>query len=98
DFHVTGVQTCALPISPLRLLVPGWYGVANVKWLSDIHVQDRRYMGRFMARDYVTLSRREVGGVERWDERSVTRMQLKSSIVRLRSEERRVGTGCGSGG
>lgn len=69
--------------APLRLLVPGWYGVANVKWLSDIHVQDRRYMGRFMARDYVTLSRREVGGVERWDERSVTRMQLKSSIVRL---------------
>ena len=26
--------------SPLRLLVPGWYGVANVKWLSQIHVQE----------------------------------------------------------
>lgn len=25
--------------SPLRLLVPGWYGVANVKWLSNLHVQ-----------------------------------------------------------
>ena len=27
-------------------------------------------MGRFMARDYVTLSKIDVGGVERWDERS----------------------------
>ena len=26
--------------APLRLIVPGWYGVANVKWLSQIHVQD----------------------------------------------------------
>src|SRR5690606_24567686 len=34
--------------APLRLVVPGWYGVANVKWLEQIHVQDRRYMGRFM--------------------------------------------------
>ena len=69
--------------APVRLIVPGWYGVANVKWLEQIHVQDRRYMGRFMARDYVTLSRRDVGGVERWEERSVTRMQLKSSIIRV---------------
>ena len=69
--------------APVRLIVPGWYGVANVKWLEHIHVQDRRFMGRFMARDYVTLSKIDVGGVERWDERSVTRIQLKSSIVRI---------------
>ena len=69
--------------APVRLVVPGWYGVANVKWLNQIHLQDRRYMGRFMARDYVTLSRREIGGVERWEERSVTRMNLKSSIIRV---------------
>ena len=67
----------------MRLIVPGWYGICNVKWLTQIHVQDRRYMGRFMARDYVTLSRRNIGGVERWEERSVTRMRLKSSIVRV---------------
>jgi DMSO/TMAO reductase YedYZ molybdopterin-dependent catalytic subunit len=69
--------------APVRLLVPGWYGVANVKWLEQVHVQDRRYMGRFMARDYVTLSRRDIGGEERWEERSVTKMQLKSSIIRV---------------
>ncbi|MFL2547356.1 MAG: molybdopterin-dependent oxidoreductase [Candidatus Rariloculaceae bacterium] len=69
--------------APLRLIVPGRYGVSNVKWLKQIHVQDRRYMGRFMARDYVTLSRRDIGGVERWEERSVTKILLKSAIVRV---------------
>lgn len=69
--------------APLRVLVPGWYGVANVKWVGQIHVQDTRYMGRFMARDYVTLQKTSIGGEERWEERSVTRIQLKSSIVRV---------------
>ena len=68
---------------PLRLIVPGWYGVANVKWLSQIHVQNTRYMGRFMGRDYVTLKKANIGGVERWMENSVTTMNLKSSIIRV---------------
>lgn len=68
---------------PVRLLVPGWYGVANVKWLTQIHVQDTRYMGRFMGRDYVTLKRETVGGQERWVENSVARMNLKSVIARV---------------
>lgn len=68
---------------PLRLLVPGWYGVANVKWLTQIHVQDTRYMGLFMGRDYVTLKREAVGGVERWVENSVTAMNLKSVVARV---------------
>ena len=40
---------------PLRLIAPGWYGVANVKWLTRIEVVDRRFAGRFMARDYVSI-------------------------------------------
>ena len=68
---------------PLRLIVPGWYGVANVKWLTQIHVQNTRYMGRFLGRDYVTLKKENLGGLERWVENSVTTMNLKSSIVRV---------------
>jgi len=68
---------------PVRLVVPGWYGVANVKWITQIHVQDTRYMGRFMGRDYVTLKKTNVGGVDRWVENSVTTMNLKSSIIRV---------------
>jgi DMSO/TMAO reductase YedYZ molybdopterin-dependent catalytic subunit len=68
---------------PVRVLIPGFYGVANVKWLTQIHVQNRRYMGRFMGRDYVTLKKEAVGDSERWVENSVTRIQLKSSVVRV---------------
>lgn len=68
---------------PVRLIVPGWYGVANVKWLNQIHVQDTRYMGRFMGRDYVTLKKENIGGVERWVENSVTKMNLKSAVIRV---------------
>ena len=38
--------------APVRLIAPGWYGVANVKWINRIEVRDTRFMGRFMARDY----------------------------------------------
>jgi len=69
--------------NPVRLIIPGWYGVANVKWLNQIHVQDTRYMGRFMGRDYVTLKKANVGGVQRWVENSVTKMNLKSAIIRV---------------
>lgn len=69
--------------APLRLIVPGWYGVANVKWVTQIHVQDRRFMGRFMGRDYVTLQKSEISGQNRWTEHSVTQMLLKSVIIRV---------------
>ncbi|MBQ1088254.1 sulfite oxidase [Streptomyces sp. B93] len=31
--------------SPLRLVVPGWYGMAQVKWLRGITVTDTRFTG-----------------------------------------------------
>lgn len=80
----------SLPVAhgrPLRLIVPGWYGVSNVKWVTQIHVQDTRYMGRFMGRDYVTLKREMTGGIERWVENSVTTINLKSVIIRVVSAD-----------
>ena len=69
--------------SPLRLIVPGWYGMANVKWLSQIHVQDDRYLGKFQARWYRTLKGEMIDGEMKWKETAVTRMQLKSFIARV---------------
>lgn len=69
--------------APVRLIVPGWYGVANVKWLDHIHAQESRFMGRFMARDYVTLRGDETGGETVWNETSVSRTRLKSAIGRI---------------
>jgi DMSO/TMAO reductase YedYZ molybdopterin-dependent catalytic subunit len=42
---------------PVRLIAPGWYGVANVKWLTRIEVLDQRFANKFMARDYVSIRR-----------------------------------------
>jgi DMSO/TMAO reductase YedYZ molybdopterin-dependent catalytic subunit len=63
---------------PLRLIAPGWYGIANVKWLKRIEVRDTRFMGRFMARDYVTLREERRGNEVAWMETSVGRSLLKS--------------------
>jgi DMSO/TMAO reductase YedYZ molybdopterin-dependent catalytic subunit len=68
---------------PLRLIVPGSYGVGNVKWLDHIHLQQTRYAGRFMTRDYVTLQGRQMGGQLVWDESLVSRIRLKSAIGRV---------------
>ena len=38
--------------SPLRLLVPGWYGMTNVKWLARITLVDQPFRGYQQARGY----------------------------------------------
>ena len=75
--------------APVRLIVPGWYGVANVKWLTHIHVQDRRFMGKFMAREYVTLRGLQSSEGIVWNETSVSRIQLKSMVARVTRRGRR---------
>jgi DMSO/TMAO reductase YedYZ molybdopterin-dependent catalytic subunit len=69
--------------SPLRLIVPGWYGVANVKWLSGIHVQEERYLGKFQARWYRTFKGEMIDGEMKWVETAISHMQLKSYIARI---------------
>ena len=51
---------------PLRLIMPGWYGMAHVKWLTRIEVIDRRYEGRHMARNYQSLYALMSGGETLW--------------------------------
>jgi DMSO/TMAO reductase YedYZ molybdopterin-dependent catalytic subunit len=68
---------------PVRLIVPGWYGVANVKWLSRIEAVTTRFMGRFMGRDYVTIMGRQVGDKVEYTETSVTKMRVKSVVGRV---------------
>jgi DMSO/TMAO reductase YedYZ molybdopterin-dependent catalytic subunit len=68
---------------PLRLLIPGWYGVSNVKWLSEIHAQEDRYLGKFQARWYRTLKGETVNGEVKWKETAISTMHLKSFIARV---------------
>jgi DMSO/TMAO reductase YedYZ molybdopterin-dependent catalytic subunit len=74
---------------PLRVIMPGWYGVANVKWLSEIHLQENRFLGNYQARWYRTV--RAVGGTgelndpaTQFVESEVSKLNLKSVIARVR--------------
>jgi DMSO/TMAO reductase YedYZ molybdopterin-dependent catalytic subunit len=68
---------------PVRLIAPGWYGVANVKWLTRIEVRDARYQGHFMARDYVTIREEQRDGETVWTFTSVTHDRLKSAPAKV---------------
>ena len=79
--------------APVRLIVPGWFGIAWVKWLARIEVLDRRFMSKYMAREYVTIRGEEKEGRTIWRETSVGPMDVKSiaaRAVRLKSGTVRV--------
>jgi DMSO/TMAO reductase YedYZ molybdopterin-dependent catalytic subunit len=69
--------------APLRLLVPGWYGVANVKWLAQIHVQEDAYLGKYQARWYRTVRGEMIDGEMKYMETAVTHMNPKSFVARV---------------
>ena len=69
--------------APVRLIAPGWYGVANVKWLRRIEVRDTPFMNRFMGRDYVTVREEQRDGETVVVESSVGRALLKSAPARV---------------
>ncbi|MEA5453974.1 sulfite oxidase [Sinomonas sp. JGH33] len=66
----------ALPIQhgfPLRMIVPGWYGVASVKWLHAIELTDHPFVGHFQTTTY----QYEVEGASY----AVTLQRVKSLII-----------------
>ena len=61
---------------PVRLVVPGSYGVASVKWLERISVVDTPFAGHFQADRYVYR-----GHPLHAEDESVTRMHVRSLIA-----------------
>ena len=68
---------------PLRLFVPGWYGVASVKWLTNIEATAQPFRGYFQTVKY-TIQRLSGRGQESV---VVGPMSVKSEIVRPREGE-----------
>ncbi len=64
--------------APARLVVPGWYGVASVKWLQAIRVVDEPFRGYYQSVKY-TVKRKSARGV---NEEIVGMMLPKAEIVR----------------
>jgi DMSO/TMAO reductase YedYZ molybdopterin-dependent catalytic subunit len=60
---------------PLRLVVPGWYGMTNVKWLAAIDVTKEPFAGYQVASGYRFRQTEEEDG------RPVTRMRPRSLMV-----------------
>ena len=77
---------------PLRLVVPGWYGMTSVKWLGSITVLDRPFEGYQQARGYRLRQTPDEPG------EPVTRMAPRSLMVppgvpEFATRERRVEPG-----
>jgi DMSO/TMAO reductase YedYZ molybdopterin-dependent catalytic subunit len=82
-YEMNGEPLPAAHGAPVRLIAPGWFGIANVKWLRRIEVRDTRFMGRFMARDYVTVREESRDGETVVEQTSVGRVLLKSAPARV---------------
>jgi hypothetical protein len=79
-FRMNGEILDPLHGYPLRLFVPGWYGVASVKWLRRIEVVNQPFRGYFQSVKY-TIQRKTGRGVET---EIVGPMMPKSEIIRPR--------------
>ncbi len=64
---------------PLRAIVPGWYGMASVKWLTRIVVTDTTFRGYFQTSDYSFWERRDELPVQLLP---VTEVEVKAEIAR----------------
>jgi DMSO/TMAO reductase YedYZ molybdopterin-dependent catalytic subunit len=62
---------------PLRAIVGGWYGMASVKWLSQVIVTDRPFNGFFQGIDYAYWERRYSLPTLK----PITEMDVKASIA-----------------
>jgi DMSO/TMAO reductase YedYZ molybdopterin-dependent catalytic subunit len=68
---------------PLRAVVPGWYGMASVKWLTRVVVTDRPFQGYWQTLTYSYFER--VGGQPVMT--PVTEIQVKSAVARPGQDE-----------
>lgn len=77
-WHMNGAELTPVHGFPLRAVVPGWYGMASVKWLSELVVSDRPFHGYYQSVDYAYWQRTQ-------GEPSlvpITEMQVKAQIAR----------------
>ncbi len=73
---------------PVRLIVPGWYAVASVKWLTEIELIDRPFAGYYQADKY-QFEREQDGSVVR---EPVTLQRVRALITEpVRDQEIRCG-------
>jgi DMSO/TMAO reductase YedYZ molybdopterin-dependent catalytic subunit len=81
-WNMGGEPLAAAHGSPVRLVVPGWYGMASVKWLVEIREIPEPFRGHFQTEEYVYRGRKSGSrGIP------VARMRVRSVIARPRDGE-----------
>ena len=63
---------------PLRAIVPGWFGMASVKWLRRIVISQQAFAGYYQTIDYTYWT----GDAELPELKPITAMHLKAQIAR----------------
>ena len=58
---------------PVRLIVPRWYGMASVKWLTRIRVLEKPFVGFFQTERYVM---EDQAGIDQ----QISRIEVKSFV------------------
>jgi len=82
-YKMNGADLSAAHGFPLRVVVPGWYGVASIKWLSRIMVSDRPFQGFFQTFDYTYWQRMQ--GLSSLV--PITELEVKAQIARPALQE-----------
>jgi DMSO/TMAO reductase YedYZ molybdopterin-dependent catalytic subunit len=89
-FSLNGQPLPAEQGFPLRLILPGWYGMTQIKWLGRIHVLDRRYEGEHMTRNYLAVRAVDTPDGPLWLDTSISKTNMKSVVARM--TKRRAGS------
>jgi len=74
-YEINGVPLPPQHGFPLRLLVPGWYGMTSVKWLARITVLDAPFDGYQMRHSYRLRQEEDEDG------KPLSRMQVRALMV-----------------
>ena len=82
-FAMNGEPLTAAHGFPLRAIVPGWYGMASVKWLQRLVVTDQPFNGYYQTIDYAHWKRDQNGPVLV----PLGEMQVKAEIARPGNDE-----------
>jgi DMSO/TMAO reductase YedYZ molybdopterin-dependent catalytic subunit len=82
-FSLNGQPLPAEQGFPLRLILPGWYGMTQIKWLGRIHVLDRRFEGQHMTRNYLAVRAVDTEAGPLWLDTSISRTHMKSIVARV---------------
>ncbi|HIB53265.1 MAG TPA: hypothetical protein EYN18_01235 [Nitrospirales bacterium] len=76
---------------PVRLIVPGWYGMAHVKWLERIEVIDTPFDGMYQTTHYVNKRAISSDSDAVWKPEPITKIPVKSIVATVLRDYHAVG-------